>query len=70
MAYSKPEEKDWEKRGVVTPGWTPESDFSVKNVPSRNSPDLRKEAGKSPSLDELDNDISKRLADGFSDMLQ
>lgn len=69
MAYhSNPEEKAFEKRGVVSPGWTPELDFSVKNAPSRSSPAIKKAAGK--TLEELDQDIGKNLADAFNDMLQ
>lgn len=58
-----------EKRGVVQYGWTPPPDSPVKL--GRHSQDVSEEAGNDRALlDALDDDITRRLAEGFREKLQ
>lgn len=58
-----------EKRGVVEYGWTPPPDSPVSVEPG-STLDQDKLASADAALDALDNDVAKRLAQRFLDLLE
>lgn len=52
-----------EKRGVIAKGWTPPSDCRVVSTPGKTCLENRQTAaGKQAAVDDLDDDMAKRLA--------